>query len=149
MSILTCFFLALIPYAASITFNFTNITPLNSLDIKYEGDAACTSDAGIQLTKESNSEGSAGRATYAKRLHLWDRSSSYLASFSTRFSFVIESSMSAGYADGLTFFLAEDKYSINYGGAMGLPFDVAANESRYPFVAVEFDTYCNYEWDPC
>ncbi|KAF5814026.1 putative protein kinase RLK-Pelle-L-LEC family [Helianthus annuus] len=56
--------------------------------------------------------------------------------------------MSEGYADGLTFFLAEDKYSINYGGAMGLPFDVAANESRYPFVAVEFDTYCNYEWDP-
>ncbi|KAJ0773564.1 putative legume lectin domain, concanavalin A-like lectin/glucanase domain superfamily [Helianthus annuus] len=128
MSILTCFFLALIPYAASITFKLTNITPLNSLDIKYEGDAACTSDAGIQLTKESNSEGSAGRVAYSKRLHLWDKSS-YLACFSTRFSFVIESSMSEGYADGLTFFLAEDKYSINYGGAMGLPFDVAANES--------------------
>ncbi|KAI3805059.1 hypothetical protein L1987_27080 [Smallanthus sonchifolius] len=54
MSILTCFFLALIiPYAASIAFNFTYISQNNSQDIILSGEASHTPDHGIQLTPGS------------------------------------------------------------------------------------------------
>ncbi|KAI3671747.1 hypothetical protein L1987_87127 [Smallanthus sonchifolius] len=153
MSILTCFFLALIPYAASITFNFTNISPKNSKDIIFSGDAAYSSYDGIQVTHERNSDeyGSlwlAGRATYIKLLHLWDDDSSDQASFSTSFTFVIDSYPNKNYADGLTFFLAQNNSVINAGGPMGLPIDPATQTSKHRFVAVEFDTYSGNDWDP-
>ncbi|KAF5794098.1 putative protein kinase RLK-Pelle-L-LEC family [Helianthus annuus] len=152
MSILICFFLALVPYATSITFNFTDITPKDSSDIVFEGDAVYTPQDGIHVTHQRDRDrGSfwlAGRARYIRPLHLWDNDSSDLASFSTNFSFVIDSNMNFSYGDGLTFFLAEENSVICSGGAMGLPFDVPANISRHRFVAVEFDTFCNYYWDP-
>ncbi|KAJ0773572.1 putative protein kinase RLK-Pelle-L-LEC family [Helianthus annuus] len=152
MSILTCFFLALIPYAASITFNFTNITPINSQeDIRFEGDAAYSSVDGIQVTHERNSDHNsswlAGRATYVKALHLWDDDFN-LASFSTSFTFVIDSYPSTSYSDGITFFLAQNNSVINTAGAIGLPFDSRINTSSHPFVAVEFDSFGSNEYDP-
>ncbi|KAJ0545481.1 putative protein kinase RLK-Pelle-L-LEC family [Helianthus annuus] len=152
MSILICFFLALVPYATSITFNFTDITPKDSSDIIFEGDAVYAPQDGIQVTHQRDRDrGSfwlAGQARYIRPLHLWDNDSTDLASFSTTFSFVIDSNMNFSYGDGLTFFLAEENSVIYSGGAMGLPFDVPANISRHRFVAVEFDTFCNYYWDP-
>ncbi|KAK9077171.1 hypothetical protein SSX86_005507 [Deinandra increscens subsp. villosa] len=152
MSILTCFFLALIPtYGASISFSFTNITPKDSHNIILSGDADYNPEEGIRVTHERNREvyGSlwlAGRATYIKPLHLWDKDSN-LASFSTSFTFVIDSNRSSFYGDGLTFFLAQNNSVINAGGYMGLPFDSTIKTTRHRFVAVEFDTFGN-EWDP-
>ncbi|KAL8264698.1 hypothetical protein R6Q59_022828 [Mikania micrantha] len=153
MSIFACFFLALIiPHAASITFNFTNITPKNSKDIIFSGDAAYSSNEGIQVTHPRNNDqyGSvwlAGRATYIKPLHLWDKDSN-LASFTTSFTFVIDSYPNNVYADGLTFFLAHNNSVMNSGGILGLPFDSKIKNSRHRFVAVEFDTYGENDWDP-
>ncbi|KAJ0900478.1 putative protein kinase RLK-Pelle-L-LEC family [Helianthus annuus] len=121
-------------------------------DITFERDAVYAPQDGIQVTHQRDRDrGSfwlAGRARYIRPLHLWDNDSSDLASFSTNFSFVIDSNMNFSYGDGLTFFLAEENSEIYSGGAMGLPFDVPANISRHRFVAVEFDTFCNYYWDP-
>ncbi|XP_076928038.1 L-type lectin-domain containing receptor kinase IX.1-like [Bidens hawaiensis] len=146
MSILTCFFAALIPYAASITFNYSNITPNNSPDILLSGNAAYTPDDGIQLTQ--GSVWLAGRATYIELLHLWDKESNDLASFSTSFTFVIDSYPNNNYADGLTFFLAQNNSWINAGGYLGLPIDSATKKSVHRFAAVEFDTFGGNDWDP-
>nr|GEV14151.1 L-type lectin-domain containing receptor kinase IX.1-like [Tanacetum cinerariifolium] len=150
MAIFTYFLLFLIPYAASISFNFSNFNPSNSADIIASGGGAYISDDGIQLTPEKDRLDPSklhGRATYVRQLHLWDSTSKELASFSTRFSFVIDSYKNYSYADGLTFFLAENNSAIYGGGAMGLPYNVETSTSTNPFVAVEFDTFCNF-WDP-
>ncbi|KAJ0935203.1 putative protein kinase RLK-Pelle-L-LEC family [Helianthus annuus] len=145
MSILTCFFLGLIPYAASVSFNFTNITLKNSQDITISGNGAAISDDGIQVA--STLTDLLGRATYIEPLHLWDNDSTELASFSTSFTFVINSYHTNNYADGLTFFLAQINADFYYRGSIGLPLDFRTNTSKYQFVAVEFDTYRN-AWDP-
>ncbi|KAK1430302.1 hypothetical protein QVD17_12946 [Tagetes erecta] len=147
-------FLALIHYAASLTFNFTNITPNTSNNIILSGDANITNDDdGIQVTYKNinrSPEALAGRATYIRPLHLWDTNSTRLASFSTTFTFVIASydENENIYGDGLTFFLAQNNSVINAAGSMGLPFSYQTNTSLSPFVAVEFDTYGTDEWDP-
>ncbi|KAI3671751.1 hypothetical protein L1987_87131 [Smallanthus sonchifolius] len=151
MSILACFFLALIPSAASLTFNFPNISQNNSQDIILSGDAY-TSDDGIEVTYNRNigrsSEWLAGRVTYGRRLHLWDKDSTDLAIFSTSFTFVMASYLDNFYGDGLTFFLAQNNSVINAGGSIGLPFNFTTDTSVYPFVAVEFDSYGANSWDP-
>ncbi|KAI7738482.1 hypothetical protein M8C21_024861 [Ambrosia artemisiifolia] len=153
MSILTCFFLSLIPYADSIVFNFTNITQTNTQDIIFSGEAAYSSTEGLQVTHKRNGDQygsvwSAGRTTYIKPLHLWDGDSTDLASFSTSFTFVLDSYRNSYYADGLTFFLAHNNSVLNSGGILALPFDSKIQNSRHRFVAVEFDTYGENDWDP-
>lgn len=159
MSVLTCFLLVLTPYAASLTFDLPNIAPKDSQSIVTTGGGAYISDEGIQVTPENNRElenKHAGRATYSKPLHLWDKASKELASFSTNFTFVIDSYNHTLYGDGLTFFLAQNISIIDqpdlgdhYGGkAMGLPVNQTTNVTTDPLVAVEFDTYYNFGLDP-
>ncbi|KAL7584296.1 hypothetical protein Lser_V15G46025 [Lactuca serriola] len=140
-----------IPYAASITFNLTKIVQQNQYrDINTTGSAYITND-GIQVTPneiDSNRNQTAGRATYVKPLHLWDNSTGELASFTTDFSFVIDSRSFPDYGDGLTFFLTEENSVIINGSSMGLPIDGYTNTTFNPFVAVEFDTFPNSLWDP-
>ncbi|KAI7738484.1 hypothetical protein M8C21_024863 [Ambrosia artemisiifolia] len=128
-----------------------NLHQNNSKDIILSGDAAYTSDEGIQVTynwsTHSSSEWLAGRATYNKLLHLWDNDSN-LASFSTSFTFIIGSYLESSYGDGLTFFLAQNNSAIIKGGSIGLPFNAESNTSIHPFVAVEFDTFGLNPWDP-
>nr|KAJ0188494.1 hypothetical protein LSAT_V11C900502200 [Lactuca sativa] len=122
----------------------------DSKEIITEGGGAYLSDAGIQVTPEDDrmlENRRQGRATYFRPLHLWDKTSTEIASFSTNFSFVIDSKSKKAYADGLTFFLAKNNSFINSGGAMGLPIDSENNVMIHPFVAVEFDTYSNPKID--
>ncbi|KAF5814023.1 putative protein kinase RLK-Pelle-L-LEC family [Helianthus annuus] len=151
MSILTIFFLVLIPYTTSISFNFRNISQNNSQDIILSGDAAYIPGDGIQVTYDRNLNRSspwlAGRATYKTLLHLWDNDSN-LASFSRSFTFVISSYVNNYHGDGLTFFLAPNNSVMKAGEAIGLPVIYKSNTSTYPFVAVEFDTYGGNVWDP-
>nr|XP_043630104.1 L-type lectin-domain containing receptor kinase IX.1-like [Erigeron canadensis] len=144
MAILKCLLLilSLVRYASSVTFNFTDISLHKDMFI-FISDANISAD-GIQLTPERRRPGQtwySGRATYINKLHLWDKSSSELAGFSTSFSFVIDSYPQRVYADGLTFFLAEDNGVALYAGALGLPYDTTHNVTISPFVAVEFDTF--------
>ncbi|KAI3702262.1 hypothetical protein L6452_27995 [Arctium lappa] len=145
------FLFFLIPYAASLSFNLTNIGQVNqNRDIETEGDGAYISGSGVQVTSDEIGDrtGIAGRATYIQPLHLWNNATGELASFATTFSFVIDSRGSTNYGDGLTFFLAEKNSVIATGGAMGLPFNLTTMVALSPFVAVEFDTFWNFQWDP-
>nr|XP_043629603.1 L-type lectin-domain containing receptor kinase IX.1-like [Erigeron canadensis] len=142
----------IIPYVTSLTFNFTNIRPQNeNQEIHIEGDGGYVSENGIQVTPDvitSDQSQKAGRATYYKPLHLWDSRSDELASFSTSFTFVIDSNKNKSYGDGLTFFLARNNSVISAdNGAMGLPIIESTTAERIGFVAVEFDTSWD-SWDP-
>ncbi|KAD4179304.1 hypothetical protein R6Q59_022836 [Mikania micrantha] len=145
----TWFLLLVIPSVVSLTFNFTNIGPNQSGEIVLTNGSYIT-DEGIQVTPNEigiDRSGKAGRATYFSPFHLWDNRSGELASFSTNFTFVIAAIGETWYADGLTFFLAQNNYVITTGGAMGLPVNGTTYAATSQFVAVEFDTYPN-EWDP-
>ncbi|XP_071707139.1 L-type lectin-domain containing receptor kinase IX.1-like [Rutidosis leptorrhynchoides] len=143
----TFFLLVSIRFAAPVSFNLQTINTRNqNLDILTLGDVANISDKGIQVTPDGTFIG--GRAIYKSLLHLWDNTSGELASFSTNFTFVIDSNGSESYADGLTFFLAENNYMITEGGAMGLPINIATIQAAKRFVAVEFDTFWDSGWDP-
>nr|XP_043629393.1 L-type lectin-domain containing receptor kinase IX.1-like [Erigeron canadensis] len=140
-------FFILIYSAASITINLTNIGPeIQNHEIVTQGDGAYISDEGIQLTP--NRSNKAGRATYFRPLHLWDRTSGELASFTTNFTFVIDSQGRSYYGDGLTFFLAQNNSDIYIGGSMGLPVNGSTINTTKQFVAVEFDTFWSPYWDP-
>ncbi|KAK9077159.1 hypothetical protein SSX86_005495 [Deinandra increscens subsp. villosa] len=147
---ITSFLLVFIPFVASFSFNFTNISSSNrNQDITIVGDSYVSND-GIQLTPNeigSDRRQKAGRATYIRPLHLWDSGSGELASFSTNFTFVIDSNGGRDYGDGLAFFLAQNNSEITRGGAMGLPINATTIVATSQFVAVEFDTYPN-TWDP-
>ncbi|KAF5788905.1 putative protein kinase RLK-Pelle-L-LEC family [Helianthus annuus] len=137
--LITYFLPFLIPFAVSLTFNFTNFGLQNQNgDIVIEGQGATITDGEIQLTQNVSHQ--AGRATYFRPLHLWDRKSNELASFTTNFTFVIDSNWRGYYGDGLTFFLAQSNNSETYTGQN--------IETATQFVAVEFDTFWNVGWDP-
>ncbi|XP_076937036.1 L-type lectin-domain containing receptor kinase IX.1-like [Bidens hawaiensis] len=148
--LITSFLLVFFPSIASLTFNFTYFNNQNR-DIILEGDGSYISYEGIQVTPNelgSDRSQKAGRATYSTPLHLWDNRSGELASFSTNFTFVIDSMRSTSYGDGLAFFLAQNNSNITRGGAMGLPIHPITIEPTSKFVAVEFDTFWNDRWDP-
>nr|XP_043630110.1 lectin 11-like [Erigeron canadensis] len=138
-----------IPYAVSITFNLPNIGPQH-LNREIQVNGSYISDGGLQLTPNeigSDRTQKAGQAIYYRQLRLWDNCTGELASFSTNFTFVIDSNGATNYGDGLAFFLAEKNSVITKGGAMGLPIDPITINATNRFVAVEFDTYYN-RWDP-
>ncbi|KAJ0935206.1 putative protein kinase RLK-Pelle-L-LEC family [Helianthus annuus] len=150
--LVTFYLLVFITSVASLTFNLTNIGPSNqNRDIVSEGEGSYISNEGIQVTPDgigSDRSQKAGRATYIRPLHLWDNRTGELASFSTNFTFVIDSNREIFYGDGLTFFLAQNNSVISPGGAMGLPVNETSAVALSRFVAVEFDTFGNSEWDP-
>ncbi|KAD4179179.1 hypothetical protein E3N88_27770 [Mikania micrantha] len=146
MTILACFLLTLIPYASSISFNFTTISPNIRDQFILEG-GAYISDDGIQVTPNRTVPvRDIGRVTYAQQFHLWNKNSGELASFSTNFSFVKSFDPDERYRndDGFIFFLAQNSSMVH--GAMGLQPDPTSDDSTDKYVWVEFDTYCN-SWD--
>ena len=100
------FFLFLLPYANSISFNFFSFNS-NVVNITFQGDAHSLPE-GLQHTKDSGYENntySVGRALYHEQVHLWDNSTGWLADFETQFSFNIKSIHEVS-GDGLSFFIA-------------------------------------------
>ncbi|XP_028110908.1 agglutinin-2-like [Camellia sinensis] len=122
-----------VPCTAQISFNFTSF----NRDINHIN---CTGDA-----KSSDP------------LHLWDKATGALADFNIHFSFVINSLNQTPYEDGMAFFLAPVGFPIpdvQEGRGLGL---VSSQQIFNPtfnslptnqFVAVEFDTFINNQWDP-
>ncbi|CAJ1936168.1 unnamed protein product [Sphenostylis stenocarpa] len=150
----TIFILQLIPLANSLSFNYPNF---KNGDVKWEGDASILKGA-IQLTSntiDQNNNFSVGRVTSYQQMLLWDVNSGKLADFTTKFSFVIFSEKK-NYGDGMAFFLADPRLpllkNIKEGGGLGLmdgeqAVNSTQHPAKYPFVAVEFDTFNNV-WDP-
>ncbi|CAI9765406.1 unnamed protein product [Fraxinus pennsylvanica] len=147
------FFYLIIPFAASLSFNFSSFIT-NDPNVTYEK-SAYAADNIIQLTRnrrDASTLASVGRATYAKPMHLWDKSSKNLTDFTTTFSFVINSLNRSAYGDGMVFFLAPAGSripdNVTKGRSMGLATDnQPLNSTDNPFVAVEFDVYPNH-FDP-
>ncbi|KAK7317694.1 hypothetical protein RJT34_02133 [Clitoria ternatea] len=149
--------LILIPFLmmhrnSETSFNFPNFSgPYINTIINFQGDAFASNGV-INPTMVLNGDVlsfSAGRATYALPVRLWDSKTGKMASFTTSFSFVIQNSpKSYVVGDGVSFFIAPFQSKIpegSEGGNLGLFSHETA--SRNPIVAVEFDTHPN-EWDP-
>ncbi|KAI7991820.1 L-type lectin-domain containing receptor kinase IX.1 [Camellia lanceoleosa] len=137
-------------HAIALRFDFTNIDETLKGDIKVEGETY-VSNQGIQITY-TNQVWKAGRASYKDPLYLWNKTSGTLTDFNTYFSFVIDSQgNSSCYGDGLAFFLLPHNNSnskLADGAAMGLPVLTVDPLTQTAFVAVEFDTNQNRDWDP-
>ncbi|KAF8370029.1 hypothetical protein HHK36_031927 [Tetracentron sinense] len=149
---ISIFFLLLLSYANSVSFNFSSFQP-NTLDIDYQGDAFASNGV-IQLTKnqlDGSITSSVGRATYMEPVRLWDSKTRRLTDFSTHFSFIIRAVDTSMNGDGLSFFLAPFNSNIptnSTGGFLGLFSEESAfNSTKNQIVAVEFDSYMNM-WDP-
>ncbi|KAJ1434892.1 Serine/threonine-protein kinase, active site [Sesbania bispinosa] len=149
---LTILILALIiPQAALLDFTFqqfhNNEDALNLVGDVYHDNGA------LQLTQSKKD--SAGRVTYYKQLHLWDKDSGKLTDFTSKFSFIINQPYKAQFGDGITFFLASPNFPLPVppdGAGIGLVGRQQMQDPNYtnehPFVAVEFDTSPNDPFDP-
>ncbi|XP_030941996.1 L-type lectin-domain containing receptor kinase IX.1-like [Quercus lobata] len=136
-------------FTSALSFNFTSFSS-QELNISYEK-AYADEDQVIQLTGSTLKEGLAGRATYFRPMHLWNKASGNLKDFSTHFTFVIDSQNQTKYADGLTFFLAPNgskRSTGTYSKNLGLYNYPPSNSQDSCFVAVEFAIWSNFQWDP-
>ncbi|THG00993.1 hypothetical protein TEA_026477 [Camellia sinensis var. sinensis] len=135
--------------AMAAFFNFTNFNEtLQNGDTIVEGQVNF-SNQGIQITA-TNKTWQASRASYKDPLRLGNKAFGTLANFNTYFSFVIDSQGNLNFGDGLAFFLLphNSTFKLRPSAAMGLPMLSFNPPIQTPFVAVEFDTYLNGEWDP-
>lgn len=144
--------LFLLHHTNSVSFNFFSFQP-NTADILYEGEASVSGNA-LQITRNQVGVSlyeSAGRASYAHPVPIWDAKTGKLTDFTTHFSFIINSFNQSPYGDGLSFYLAPSGSKLpsdSAGGYLGLVSKTSAfDASNNSFVAVEFDSNKN-EWDP-
>ncbi|KAJ1689779.1 hypothetical protein LUZ63_013934 [Rhynchospora breviuscula] len=157
------FFLIVSPrYSLSLNFNIDFTKNDYSPNITCTGDASpfnngnCQNLAKSGLTKDSSTSGfyNMGKAFYNRPVPLWDNTTGEVTNFNTTFSFRIQNLTSES-GDGLAFFLSPYPLPLinGTGGTLGL-FNCNSDatkilvESTQHMVAVEFDTYFNYQWDP-
>ncbi|XP_057419666.1 L-type lectin-domain containing receptor kinase IX.1-like [Lotus japonicus] len=147
----TILILQITPPANSLSFNHPYF---KNGDVNCEGDSSILKGA-IQITSntmDQNNNYSVGRVTSYAQMHLWDVNSGKLSDFTTKFSFVVFSEKS-DYGDGMAFIIADPNLPlvkhIKQGGGLGIVDGKQVLKStQHSFVAVEFDTYNNEEWDP-
>ncbi|CAN0920775.1 L-type lectin-domain containing receptor kinase IX.1 [Linum grandiflorum] len=134
-------------HAAPLSFNFTNFDQCSD-SIRLSAQASCLNS--INLT--SSDFYIFGQAKYSKPMRLWDASTGDVANFTTTFTFATDNNNGTWTCDGLAFFIASSNYStpaVNASdGLLGLvDTNHKYNSTPNPFIAVEFDTYNNPEWD--
>ncbi|CAI8605963.1 unnamed protein product [Vicia faba] len=133
-----------LPKTNSLFFNITNFDdPTAANNISYQGDGMSTNGS-IDLNKVSYLF-RVGRAIYSQPLHLWDKNTKTLTSFTTSFTFTIDKVNDTTYGDGFVFYVAPLGYQIppnSAGGVFGL-FNATTNSNALMnyVVAVEFDTF--------
>ncbi|KAM5585756.1 L-type lectin-domain containing receptor kinase IX.1 [Rosa sericea] len=139
------------PSATPLSFNFPSFNQDDDIaNITREGSAFIDNEF-LYLTRSAPDQpkGGTGRASYYQPFLLRQNATGKLADFTTNFTFSVfapdDANLTWGAGDGLTFFLAPNGSQLNssVGHALGLPF-----YRQYPFVAVEFDIYKNYEFIP-
>ncbi|CAN1284981.1 L-type lectin-domain containing receptor kinase IX.1 [Linum perenne] len=133
---------------APLSFNFTNFDQCSD-SITTSGRASCLNSS-IRLTDFDYYI--TGQAKYSKPMRLWDASTGDLTNFTTTFTFSTDNDNGTWTCDGLAFFIADSNYStpaVNASdGLFGLVDNKHAfNSTQNPFIAVEFDTYNNPDWD--
>ncbi|KAK8527093.1 hypothetical protein V6N12_054319 [Hibiscus sabdariffa] len=101
----------------------------------------------VGLTREIGvPSSSSGSLIYGNPIRFFDQESNITASFSTSFSFAINSLNPGSFGDGLTFFLSPDNQILGSpGGYLGLVNSSQPNQNK--FLAVEFDTKLDTEFD--
>ncbi|RDX81591.1 hypothetical protein CR513_37705, partial [Mucuna pruriens] len=143
-------FMLLVPFL--MLHQNSDTRPYTNPLLTFQGDAFSSSGV-IQLTMVQNGtimRYSAGRATYALPVRLWDAKTGKVAGFTTTFSFEILHGPNTG--DGFSFFLAPFQSHIpqdSFGGYLGLfsPDSALRRSNQNQIVAVEFDMHQN-NWDP-
>uniref|UniRef100_A0A0D9WYW7 Protein kinase domain-containing protein n=1 Tax=Leersia perrieri TaxID=77586 RepID=A0A0D9WYW7_9ORYZ len=135
-------------------FDFSNSSSFNVDDLNQQGDTQLNGTAGIiEMTHTDNTTFSTGRVTHRLPLRLWEDAdeatgaAATVTSFSTRFSFFIDPTDRDRRADGMAFFLAGFPSTIpdfSYGGLLGVYNATGATRA----IAVEFDPFHNWQWDP-
>ncbi|KAL5220507.1 hypothetical protein ABZP36_025220 [Zizania latifolia] len=134
--------------AVSLSYSsFSNASNVTLQGSAVFGDAGC-----IDITR--NIANTTGRVSYPQPVQLWDTATGEVASFTTRFSFTINPSDRSRKGDGMAFFLVSHPSRMPYiagaGGTLGLASpdyrNVSPGDNR--FVAVEFDTFMNSDFDP-
>ncbi|KAJ4780837.1 receptor lectin kinase [Rhynchospora pubera] len=152
-------------YSLSLNFNIDFTKNDYSAKINCTGDASPQKDGNCQdlvrvgLTNnrlQADIGYSTGKAFYKQPVPLWNNSTGEVTNFNTTFSFKIQKITSES-ADGLAFFLSAypPPLSNGTGGTFGLFNLSKVNASTIQdvqpiehMVAVEFDTYFNFQWDP-
>jgi len=142
--------------SSDTSFNFPTFSgPKANTLLTFQGDAFASGGI-IQLTQVLNNgtivANSAGRATYALPVRLWDAETGKTASFTTTFTFQILNAPTLDFGDGISFFIApvtSDMPRDAVGGYLGLfsPDTALKHTNRNKIIAVEFDMHQN-EWDP-
>ncbi|RCV25797.1 hypothetical protein SETIT_5G194800v2 [Setaria italica] len=134
---------------AGLFFNYSTFSSDDTKDFKVEGEAYINRGWIDVSAFNKGIDNSRGRVSYAQPMPLWDRETGEVASFTTRFAFVIDPPPPLGINNkgtGMAFFLAAYPSSLPPGSEpydMSLtnqkPDAVATGDAR--FVAVEFDTF--------
>nr|DAD45399.1 TPA_asm: hypothetical protein HUJ06_003629 [Nelumbo nucifera] len=148
-------FLLLIPSSGSLYFIFSGSDNKSRNILKLDGNASFNGN-GVTLTVDQPSLG--GRAAYKDLVRIWDKQTTNLADFTTRFMITIASTSNCT-GDGFAFFLLTPSNDLAYqseaGNCLGLVSNnrFAAdgwcdNRTENQLIAVEFDTYYNTNWDP-
>ncbi|CAO2144614.1 unnamed protein product [Urochloa humidicola] len=130
------------PPQTTFSFNFFNPSSYDpKRDLMFQGHALLNGSL-INLSIDNGLRSStAGRMSYNYPVRFYDDTT--VASFSTCFTFEIVPVEPANTGDGMAFFLSGYPSTLGDGGGyLGLYSDENA-----PFVAVEFDTYKNDDWD--
>ena len=152
LSLALALFLVLLTHATSTNIFSFDYQTFDSSNLIIQGDATVSSAGQLRLTKvQGNGKPTAeslGRAFYSSPIQIWDSKTGSVASFATSFKFNIFAPNKSNSADGLAFALVPvgSQPKANKG-FLGL-FDSAATDNSLQTVAVEFDTYSNYGWDP-
>ena len=142
----------ILPCASQKSFNYPDFSQTNNEAIIRLKGSVKISGSVIQLTPKAADNW--GRVMYTEPMHLWEKSTGKVANFTTNFSFIISSEGNDNYSDGLTFFLAGPYFPLPDpvdGSGTGLLSREQMSDSSFldanKFVAMEFDTYRNEEWD--
>ncbi|CAN0920783.1 unnamed protein product [Linum grandiflorum] len=135
-------------HTAPLSFNFSNFEKCSD-SIKLVATAACGNSA-VQLT--SADYYISGQAQYYKPMRLWEASTGKLTNFTTTFTFSMDNYNGSFRCDGLAFFIASSNFispagNASYGRLGLVDGENSSNTQGNQFVAVEFDTYYNSDWD--
>ena len=138
------FLLLINPCATQISFNYTDFSQtINNKPIIRTG-IATISGSVIQLTPDEVDNW--GRAIYSEQMHLWDEKSGKVASFTSNFSFIIDSQGKDSYSDGIVFFLSTPNYppsSPTDGSGLSL---LSRNQMQQPSFLAENKFFCSGVW---
>ncbi|KAD6453701.1 hypothetical protein E3N88_08407 [Mikania micrantha] len=131
----------------SIDFNITSFV-YETKNILHSGDATPSSGA-IELTRVDHLM-RVGHVTYSDPVQIWDKKTTKLTDFTTRFTFVIDTLNQAHYGDAFSFFLAPFGFQIPSNSAgmyLGLFNTTTSNSPLNQLIHVEFDAVVNI-FDP-